>query len=83
MMHVLQKAPTQHRRNFFTEDDFFQKLLEKHLDEDLYAYAYEELKKFGDSCANHIDERAAHTDREGQQGYFVIINMEKRFRRYG
>ncbi len=66
MMHVLQKAPTQHRRNFFTEDDFFQKLLEKHLDEDLYAYAYEELKKFGDSCANHIDERAAHTDREGQ-----------------
>lgn len=64
-MKVLQEAKIEHRRNFFTEDDFFQKLLKKHLDDEFYAYAKEKLEAFGESCANEIDERAAHTDRDG------------------
>ncbi|MDC3423427.1 acyl-CoA dehydrogenase family protein [Aquibacillus sp. 3ASR75-11] len=33
---------------------------------DFYEWANEELHEFGRKCANEIDERAVHTDREGQ-----------------
>ncbi|GAA0614994.1 acyl-CoA dehydrogenase family protein [Virgibacillus siamensis] len=65
-MKVLQEERTEKRRNFFTEDEFFQKLLKKHLDDEFYAYATKELEKFGETCANEIDERATHTDRDGR-----------------
>lgn len=65
-MKVLQETTKKARRNFFTDDEFIQKILKKHLDEEFYAYANEKLETFGKSCANEIDERATHTDRDGQ-----------------
>ncbi|WP_417897954.1 acyl-CoA dehydrogenase family protein [Bacillus haimaensis] len=53
-------------RNFFTEDKHLQEVLQKYLEPSFYQWAKEELTEFGESCAGEIDERAVHTDREGQ-----------------
>ncbi|WP_404431194.1 acyl-CoA dehydrogenase family protein [Sutcliffiella horikoshii] len=53
-------------RNFFTEDKHLQQVLKKHLEPEFYEWAEKELIEFGESCANEIEERAVHTDREGQ-----------------
>ncbi|WP_339149127.1 MULTISPECIES: acyl-CoA dehydrogenase family protein [unclassified Sutcliffiella] len=53
-------------RNFFTEDKHLQHVLKQHLKPEFYEWAEKELTEFGESCANEIDERAIHTDREGQ-----------------
>ena len=43
-----------------------QSVLQKYLEPSFYQWAEQELKEFGESCAGEIDERAVHTDREGQ-----------------
>jgi alkylation response protein AidB-like acyl-CoA dehydrogenase len=53
-------------RNFFTEDKHLQQVLKKHFEPTFYEWAKKELTEFGESCANEIEERAVHTDREGQ-----------------
>jgi alkylation response protein AidB-like acyl-CoA dehydrogenase len=54
------------KRNFFTEDKHLQVVLQKYLEPSFYQWAKGELTDFGESCAGKIDERAVHTDREGQ-----------------
>ncbi|WP_456273400.1 acyl-CoA dehydrogenase family protein [Bacillus sp. AK031] len=52
--------------NFYLEDPHFINLLKKYLDENMGKWAHNELTEFGRMCAGEIDERAVHTDREGQ-----------------
>lgn len=52
--------------NFYTEDLHFINLLRDLLDEEMVEWAQQELTEFGRMCAGEIDERAVHTDREGQ-----------------
>lgn len=52
--------------NFYDEDETLHTILKESLSADFYAYAHNELTKFGSLVANEIDERAKHTDREGQ-----------------
>ncbi len=52
--------------NFYTEDRSLQNLLKQHLTPGFYHWAEKELTRFGERCATDIDERAVHTDREGQ-----------------
>ena len=40
--------------------------MKKYLKPDFFAWAEKELDEFGQSCGTIIDERARHTDREGQ-----------------
>src|SRR5690625_2572226 len=53
-------------QNFYDNDETLQLLLRQYLDDDFFAYADEQLRIFGDLCANEIDERARFTDREGE-----------------
>ncbi|QHE53546.1 acyl-CoA dehydrogenase family protein [Pontibacillus sp. HMF3514] len=52
--------------NFFKEDPNLSFILKQYLDEDFYKWAEKELEEYGEVCANEVDERAVHTDREGQ-----------------
>ena len=52
--------------NFYLEDPHFMQLLNQSLDKELRGWAHGELTEFGRMCAGEIDERAIHTDREGQ-----------------
>lgn len=52
--------------NFYQEDPHFQKIVEQYIDQQVMDWAKAELDEFGELCANEIDERAVHTDREGQ-----------------
>ncbi|MCF6138464.1 acyl-CoA dehydrogenase family protein [Pseudalkalibacillus berkeleyi] len=52
--------------NFFLEDPNFRFVLDYYLDDTLKDWAYKELEQFGGHCGSEIDERAVHTDREGQ-----------------
>ncbi|MCC5802446.1 acyl-CoA dehydrogenase family protein [Rossellomorea vietnamensis] len=52
--------------NFYQEDPHFKETLESYLDTDFFTWADHELNTFGELCAGEIDERAVHTDREGQ-----------------
>ncbi len=52
--------------NFYQEDLHFRELVQQYLPENLFAWADKELHEFGQLCAGEIDERATHTDREGQ-----------------
>jgi acyl-CoA dehydrogenase len=52
--------------NFYLEDPHLKEILECYLDEDFFAWSDQELNTFGKLCAGEIDERAVHTDREGQ-----------------
>ncbi len=63
---VLQQAEKEALLNFFEGDETLQILLKETLSEEFYNYAHKELMSFGKLVANEIDERARHTDREGQ-----------------
>jgi acyl-CoA dehydrogenase len=52
--------------NFYLEDPHLQQLMRHYLKGDFYQWAEKELTEFGTMCAGEIDERAVHTDREGQ-----------------
>lgn len=52
--------------NFYREDLHFQKIVEQYIDPQIVEWAKEELDEFGELCANEIEERAVHTDRDGQ-----------------
>ncbi|TMW70735.1 acyl-CoA dehydrogenase family protein [Alteribacter natronophilus] len=65
-MPVLQPTRQNETRNFFTEDPLIQELIRTHLPPDFASWAEAELTEFGGVCAGVIDERARHTDREGQ-----------------
>ncbi|PLS15715.1 isovaleryl-CoA dehydrogenase [Bacillus sp. M6-12] len=52
--------------NFYREDPNLRFILKQYLSEDLFAYAEKQLDTFGALCGTEIDERAMHTDREGQ-----------------
>ncbi|XRG78884.1 acyl-CoA dehydrogenase family protein [Rossellomorea sp. GAMAL-10_SWC] len=52
--------------NFYKEDRNLQLILGKYFNEDFFTWANKELEEFGELCANEIDQRAIHTDREGQ-----------------
>ncbi|KGX84222.1 acyl-CoA dehydrogenase family protein [Pontibacillus marinus] len=52
--------------NFFKEDPNLSFILKQYLDDDFYKWAEKELDEYGEVCANEVDERAVHTDREGQ-----------------
>ncbi|WP_164668130.1 acyl-CoA dehydrogenase family protein [Virgibacillus doumboii] len=52
--------------NAYTSDKKIQDILHQNLPADFYKYADQQLTKFGNRVATDIDERAAHTDREGQ-----------------
>ncbi|MFB7138796.1 acyl-CoA dehydrogenase family protein [Gottfriedia sp. NPDC056225] len=52
--------------NFYKEDLNLQMILSKYFKEDFFVWASKELEEFGELCANEIDQRATHTDREGQ-----------------
>jgi acyl-CoA dehydrogenase len=52
--------------NFYLEDTHFINLLNGLLDENMKEWADKELTEFGRMCATEIDERAVHTDRDGQ-----------------
>lgn len=53
-------------RNFYHEDTNFKQILKKVLPDDFFEWADGELAAYGELCAGVIDERAAHTDREGE-----------------
>lgn len=65
-MKVVQEAETFKTDNFYEGDDTLRLILEEHLEGPFLEYAKRELSLFGEHCANEIDERAKHTDREGE-----------------
>ncbi|WP_432357183.1 acyl-CoA dehydrogenase family protein [Sporosarcina sp. UB5] len=65
-MKVLQEAESIKTDNFFEGDDTLRLILEEHLQGPFLDYAKRELSVYGELCANEIDERAKHTDREGE-----------------
>ncbi|MCP1143578.1 acyl-CoA dehydrogenase family protein [Lysinibacillus endophyticus] len=74
-MKVLQSIPKK-EMNFFEKDDTLHKILEQMLDSEFLDYAQRELQDFGALVAGEIDERAKHTDREGEPRL-------KRYNKYG
>ncbi|ERN54283.1 acyl-CoA dehydrogenase family protein [Alkalihalophilus marmarensis] len=52
--------------NFYQNDPVLKKILETHLDSRMFNWADKQLVSFGERCGTVIDERAKHTDREGQ-----------------
>ncbi|WLR49297.1 acyl-CoA dehydrogenase family protein [Halobacillus litoralis] len=52
--------------NFYERDENLQDLLKEAWDDSFSQWANDRLLFFGEKCAKEIDERAAHTDREGQ-----------------
>jgi acyl-CoA dehydrogenase len=54
------------RRNFYSNDETLQTILRHGLETELLPYAQKALLEFGEQVANEIDERARHTDREGE-----------------
>lgn len=65
-MVLQQRSEIETSLNFFEHDETLQTLLKESLSPKFYEYAHKELTKFGSLVANEIDERAKHTDREGQ-----------------
>jgi acyl-CoA dehydrogenase len=52
--------------NFYDRDENLQHILKSSWDESFFHWANEKLSRFGGHCADEIDRRAAHTDRQGQ-----------------
>ncbi|USG67416.1 acyl-CoA dehydrogenase family protein [Brevibacillus ruminantium] len=75
-MKVLQDISVTEKRNFFAGDDTLQIIVRDLLNGPLSHYATRQLDAFGELCANEIDERAKHSDREGQP-------VLKRYDRFG
>ena len=65
-MKVVQEAESIKTDNFFDGDDTLKLILEERLQGPFLDYAKRELSLFGEHCANEIDVRAKHTDREGE-----------------
>ncbi|MET3575060.1 acyl-CoA dehydrogenase family protein [Bhargavaea ullalensis] len=59
------KAPSD-RPNAWRGDSTMKAILQTRLDPEFFAYANRELEHFGDRVMNEMDERARHTDRDGQ-----------------
>ena len=53
-------------RNFYANDETLQTILKNGLDSEMFSYAHKALQTYGEQVANEIDERARHTDREGE-----------------
>lgn len=53
-------------REFLQQETILMDILKEKLDPELYHYAEKELARFYVKCYEEFDERAAHTDREGQ-----------------
>lgn len=64
-MKVLAKQPD-YIKNFYLQDETLQTILKDKLPTPFFNYADRELGIFGALCAGPIDERAKHTDREGE-----------------
>ena len=64
-MKVLAKQPD-YTENFYLQDETLQNILKDKLPSPFFNYADRELAIFGALCAGPIDERAKHTDREGE-----------------
>jgi alkylation response protein AidB-like acyl-CoA dehydrogenase len=60
------KRPGGANMNFYQNDPVLKKILETHLDSRMFNWADKQLVSFGERCGTVIDERAKHTDREGQ-----------------
>ncbi|MFJ7825317.1 acyl-CoA dehydrogenase family protein [Psychrobacillus sp. NPDC096623] len=54
------------RANYFAGDESLQDILQSKLHPAFYGYAQGQLETFGELVANEIDQRARHTDREGE-----------------
>lgn len=54
------------RNNFYTHDESLKDIVKTKLNVNFQSFAENELTKFGELVANDIDERASHTDREGE-----------------
>ncbi|WP_099159810.1 acyl-CoA dehydrogenase family protein [Virgibacillus ndiopensis] len=61
--------------NFYQQDLNLQRLLKNSLSDEFFQWADKELIDFGRICAEEIDERAVHTDREGQPKLFRYDKM--------
>lgn len=65
-MKMLDIKEKQDAINFYNEDPNLQRLLKDSLPNHFFKWADGMLKRYGALCAEAIDERAAHTDREGE-----------------
>lgn len=63
MLGVKRKKETE---NFYTDDPNLRRLLQEYLPPLFFDWADKELENYGARCADPIDERAVHTDREGE-----------------
>ncbi|WP_283152196.1 acyl-CoA dehydrogenase family protein [Guptibacillus hwajinpoensis] len=61
-------------RNFYYDDPNLAFLLKECLAPEFFQWAEHELIEYGELCANAIDERARHTDREGQP---ILVKYDK------
>ncbi|MBB6451342.1 alkylation response protein AidB-like acyl-CoA dehydrogenase [Geomicrobium halophilum] len=52
--------------NFYKDEPAFREWLKHNMDPELFEFADIKLNEFGEQCGTVIDERAIHTDREGQ-----------------
>ncbi|WP_100010340.1 acyl-CoA dehydrogenase family protein [Lentibacillus sediminis] len=64
-------------RNFYREDVNLLELLKSRLPKDFFQWADGELEKLGAFTAGTMDERAVHTDREGQPRLIRYDKMGK------
>ncbi|WP_054754673.1 acyl-CoA dehydrogenase family protein [Piscibacillus salipiscarius] len=53
-------------QNFYTDDAVLRRILKNNLDPHFFEFADRQLSQFGERVAGEIDERARHTDRDGQ-----------------
>lgn len=65
-MRVLEETERYEVENFFVGDETLELILRERLDGPFLKYALRELHSFGEACANDIERRAVHTDREGE-----------------
>lgn len=63
---VLQGTHTVEKRNFYERDDTLYKMITSSFSGEKLKYVENALHHLGERCANEIDKRAAHTDREGE-----------------
>ncbi|CDQ19252.1 Acyl-CoA dehydrogenase [Halobacillus karajensis] len=61
--------------NFYESDENLKSLLRTKWDDSFYEWADKKLRQFGSRCAGEIDERAVHTDREGQPRLYKYDKM--------
>ncbi|MBM7703295.1 acyl-CoA dehydrogenase family protein [Metabacillus iocasae] len=53
-------------KQLFHCDPNLKRILQKHLDKEMFEYAERHLQSFWNLCQNEFDERATHTDQQGQ-----------------